>query len=152
MATTKSASKKAKSEVTTNVTSEESKKSSAMNFDFLNSFSLEKFKKSDAIKQGAREIYKLSAELSEEERKTARRKLKKQRNNVVKNLLASANDLKLKNNAENQKSFLSAAKLFNEFYLKNYVLNDYSIDSLSSSNAKDRATLQIALDIAKNVK
>ena len=148
--TTKNSSKKAK-EVTT-VTSEESKKSSAMNFDFLNSFNLEKFKAIDAQKQGAREIYKLSAELSEEERKTARRKLKKQRNNLVKFLLSSANDVKIKNNAENQKTFLSAAKSFNDFYLKNYVLNDYSIDSISSSNAKDRATLQIALDIAKNVK
>ena len=148
--TTKNSSKKAK-EVTT-VTSEESKKSSVMNFDFLNSFSLEKFKTVENQKIGAREIYKLSAELSEEERKTARRKLKKQRNNLVKFLLASANDLKIKNNAENQKTFLSAAKSFNDFYLKNYVLNDYSIDSISSSNAKDRATLQIALDIAKNVK
>ena len=151
MTTTKS-SKKAKSEVTTSATSEESKKSSAMNFDFLNSFSLEKFKAIDGQKQGAREIYKLSAELSEDERKTARRKLKKQRNNLVKFLLASANELKSKNNAENQKSFIDSAKSFNTFYLKNYVLNDYSIDSISSSNAKDRATLQIALDIAKNVK
>ena len=143
--TTKNSSKKAK-EVTT-VTSD-----NTMNFDFLKNFSLEKFKTVESQKIGAREIYKLSAELSEDERKTARRKLKKQRNNLVKFLLASANDLKLKNNAENQKSFLSAAKLFNEFYLKNYVLNDYSIDSISSSNAKDRATLQIALNIAKNVK
>ena len=143
--TTKNSSKKAK-EVTT-VTSD-----NTMNFDFLKNFSLEKFKTVESQKIGAREIYKLSAELSEDERKTARRKLKKQRNNLVKFLLASANDLKLKNNAENQKSFLSAAKLFNEFYLKNYVLNDYSIDSISSSNAKDRATLEIALNIAKNVK
>ena len=146
MATIKS-SKKEKSEVTTSVTN-----ATSMNFDFLNSFSLEKFKTVENQKQGAREIYKLSAELSEEERKTARRKLKKQRNNLVKFLLASANDVKIKNNAENQKTFLSAAKSFNDFYLKNYVLNDYSIDSISSSNAKDRATLQIALDIAKNVK
>ena len=147
MATIKN-SKKAKSEVaTTNATSD-----NTMNFDFLNSFSLEKFKTVENQKIGAREIYKLSAELSEDERKTARRKLKKQRNNLIKILLASANDLKLKNNSENQKSFLSAAKSFNDFYLKNYVLNDYSIDSISSSNAKDRATLQIALDIAKNVK
>ena len=146
MTTTKS-SKKAKSEVTTNVTN-----ANEMNFDFLNSFSLEKFKTVENQKIGAREIYKLSAELSEEERKTARRKLKKQRNNLVKFLLASANDVKIKNNAENQKTFLDAAKSFNSFYLKNYVLNDYSIDSISSSNAKDRATLQIALDIAKNVK
>ena len=146
MTTTKS-SKKEKSEVTTSVTN-----ANEMNFDFLKNFSLEKFKTVENQKIGAREIYKLSAELSEEERKTARRKLKKQRNNLVKFLLASANDLKLKNNAENQKSFLSAAKSFNDFYLKNYVLNDYSIDSISSSNAKDRATLQIALDIAKNVK
>ena len=148
--TTKNSSKKAK-EVTT-VTSEESKKSSAMNFDFLNSFSLEKFKTVENQKQGAREIYKLSSELNEDERKTARRKLKKQRNNLIKLLLASANDLKSKNNSENQKSFLDAAKSFNDFYLKNYVLNDYSIDSISSSNAKDRATLEIALNIAKNVK
>ena len=148
MTTTKSASKKAKNEVaTTNANA-----TSVMNFDFLNSFSLEKFKKSDVIKQGAREIYKLSSELNEDERKTARRKLKKQRNNLIKLLLASANDVKIKNNEENQKIFLSAAKSFNDFYLKNYVLNDYSIDSISSSNAKDRATLQIALDIAKNVK
>ena len=146
MATTKS-SKKAKSEVTTNVTN-----ANEMNFDFLKNFSLEKFKTVENQKIGAREIYKLSAELSEDERKTARRKLKKQRNNLVKFLLASANDVKIKNNAENQKTFLSAAKSFNDFYLKNYVLNDYSIDSISSSNAKDRATLQIALDIAKNVK
>ena len=147
MATIKN-SKKAKSEVaTTNATS-----NNEMNFDFLNSFSLEKFKTIEIQKQGAREIYKLSSDLNEEERKTARRKLKKQRNNLVRFLLASANDLKLKNNSENQKSFLSAAKSFNDFYLKNYVLNDYSIDSISSSNAKDRATLQIALDIAKNVK
>ena len=145
--TTKNSSKKAKSEVTTNVTN-----TNEMNFDFLKNFSLEKFKTVENQKIGAREIYKLSAELSEEERKTARRKLKKQRNNLVKFLLASANDVKIKNNAENQKSFLSAAKSFNDFYLKNYVLNDYSIDSISSSNAKDRATLQIALDIAKNVK
>ena len=144
MATIKD-SKKAKNEVATSATS-------VMNFDFLNSFSLEKFKTVENQKIGAREIYKLSSELSEDERKTARRKLKKQRNNLVKFLLASANDLKLKNNTENQKSFLSAAKSFNDFYLKNYVLNDYSIDSISSSNAKDRATLQIALDIAKNVK
>ena len=147
MTTTKS-TKKAKSEVSTTNKNE----TNVMNFDFLNSFSLEKFKTIDAQKQGAREIYKLSAELSEEERKTARRKLKKQRNNLVKFLLASANDVKIKNNAENQKTFLSAAKSFNDFYLKNYVLNDYSIDSISSSNAKDRAILQIALDIAKNVK
>ena len=146
MTTTKS-SKKAKSEVTTSVTS-----NNEMNFDFLKNFSLEKFKTVENQKIGAREIYKLSSELSEEERKTARRKLKKQRNNLVKFLLASANDVKIKNNAENQKTFLSAAKSFNDFYLKNYVLNDYSIDSISSSNAKDRATLQIALDIAKNVK
>lgn len=145
--TTKNSSKKAKNEVATSATSD-----NTMNFDFLNSFSLEKFKTVENQKIGAREIYKLSAELSEEERKTARRKLKKQRNNLVKFLLASANDLKLKNNTENQKSFLDAAKSFNDFYLKNYVLNDYSIDSISSSNAKDRATLQIALDIAKNVK
>ena len=151
MSTIKSSKKGFKNEVTT-VTSEESKKSSAMNFDFLNSFNLEKFKAIDTQKQGAREIYKLSAELSEEERKTARRKLKKQRNNIVKNLLACANELKIKNNSENQKSFVESAKSFNDFYLKNYVLNDYSIDSISSSNAKDRATLQIALDIAKNVK
>ena len=147
MTTTKS-SKKAKSEVAT--TNENA--TSAINFDFLNSFSLEKFKTVENQKIGAREIYKLSAELSEDERKTARRKLKKQRNNLVKFLLASANDVKIKNNAENQKTFLSAAKSFNDFYLKNYMLNDYSIDSISSSNAKDRATLQIALDIAKNVK
>ena len=146
MTTTKS-SKKAKSEVTTSVTS-----NNEMNFDFLKNFSLEKFKTVESQKIGAREIYKLSSDLSEEERKTARRKLKKQRNNLVKFLLASANDVKIKNNAENQKTFLSAAKSFNDFYLKNYVLNDYSIDSISSSNAKDRATLQIALDIAKNVK
>ena len=151
MATIKS-TKKAKGNVTTTNESNESTKNSSMNFDFLNSFSLEKFKKSDVIKQGAREIYKISAELSEEERKTARRKLKKQRNNLVKFLLASANDLKLKNNAENQKTFLDAAKSFNSFYIKNYVLNDYSIDSISSANAKDRATLEIALNIAKNVK
>ena len=146
MTTTKS-SKKEKSEVTTSVTN-----ANEMNFDFLKNFSLEKFKTVESQKIGAREIYKLSAELSEDERKTARRKLKKQRNNLVKFLLASANDVKIKNNAENQKTFLSAAKSFNDFYLKNYVLNDYSIDSISSSNAKDRATLQIALDIAKNVK
>ena len=147
MATIKGSKKGSKSEVaTTNANA------TSMNFDFLNSFSLEKFKTVENQKQGAREIYKLSAELSEEERKTARRKLKKQRNNLVKFLLASANDVKIKNNAENQKTFLSAAKSFNDFYLKNYVLNDYSIDSISSSNAKDRATLQIALDIAKNVK
>ena len=146
MATIKS-SKKEKSEVTTSVTN-----ANEMNFDFLKNFSLEKFKTVESQKIGAREIYKLSAELSEDERKTARRKLKKQRNNLVKFLLASANDVKIKNNAENQKTFLSAAKSFNDFYLKNYVLNDYSIDSISSSNAKDRATLQIALDIAKNVK
>ena len=146
MATIKD-SKKAKSEVTTSATS-----NNEMNFDFLKNFSLEKFKTVENQKIGAREIYKLSAELSEEERKTARRKLKKQRNNLVKFLLASANDVKIKNNAENQKTFLSAAKSFNDFYLKHYVLNDYSIDSISSSNAKDRATLQIALDIAKNVK
>ena len=142
-------SKKAKGNVTTiDATSNKSE----MNFDFLNSFSLEKFKTVENQKIGAREIYKLSSDLSEDERKTARRKLKKQRNNLVKFLLASANDLKIKNNAENQKTFLSAAKSFNDFYLKNYVLNDYSIDSISSANAKDRATLQIALDIAKNVK
>ena len=146
MTTTKS-SKKAKSEVTTSVTS-----NNEMNFDFLKNFSLEKFKTVESQKIGAREIYKLSAELSEDERKTARRKLKKQRNNLVKFLLAFANDVKIKNNTENQKTFLSAAKSFNDFYLKNYVLNDYSIDSISSSNAKDRSTLQIALDIAKNVK
>ena len=146
MATIKS-SKKEKSEVTTSVTN-----ANEMNFDFLKNFSLEKFKTVESQKIGAREIYKLSAELSEDERKTARRKLKKQRNNLVKFLLASANDVKIKNNAENQKTFLSAAKSFNDFYLKNYVLNDYSIDSISSPNAKDRATLQIALDIAKNVK
>ena len=145
--TTIKSSKKAKSEVT-NVTSNNNE----MNFDFLKNFSLEKFKTVESQKIGAREIYKLSAELSEDERKTARRKLKKQRNNLVKFLLASANEVKIKNNAENQKTFLSAAKSFNDFYLKNYVLNDYSIDSISSSNAKDRATLQIALDIAKNVK
>ena len=145
-------SKKANGNVTATTNSNESAKNSAMNFDFLNSFSLEKFKTVENQKIGAREIYKLSSELSEEERKTARRKLKKQRNNLVRFLLASANDVKIKNNVENQKSFLSAAKSFNEFYLKNYVLNDYSIDSISSSNAKDRATLQIALDIAKNVK
>ena len=148
MTTTKSESKKAKSEVATIATSNNNE----MNFDFLKNFNLEKFKTVESQKIGAREIYKLSAELSEEERKTARRKLKKQRNNLVKFLLASANDVKIKNNAENQKTFLSAAKSFNDFYLKNYVLNDYSIDSISSSNAKDRATLQIALDIAKNVK
>ena len=142
-------SKKAKGNVTTiDATSNKSE----MNFDFLNSFSLEKFKTVENQKIGAREIYKLSSDLSEDERKTARRKLKKQRNNLVKFLLASANDVKIKNNAENQKTFLSAAKSFNDFYLKNYVLNDYSIDSISSANAKDRATLQIALDIAKNVK
>ena len=146
MATIKS-SKKEKSEVTTSVTN-----ANEMNFDFLKNFSLEKFKTVENQKIGAREIYKLSSELSDDERKTARRKLKKQRNNLVKFLLASANDVKLKNNSENQKTFLSAAKSFNDFYLKNYVLNDYSIDSISSSNAKDRATLQIALDIAKNVK
>lgn len=145
--TTIKSSKKEKSEVTTSVTN-----ANEMNFDFLKNFSLEKFKTVESQKIGAREIYKLSAELSEDERKTARRKLKKQRNNLVKFLLASANDVKIKNNAENQKTFLSAAKSFNDFYLKNYVLNDYSIDSISSSNAKDRATLQIALDIAKNVK
>ena len=149
--TTKKGTSKAK-EVTTTVTSEESKKSSAMNFDFLNSFSLEKFKTIDAQKQGAREIYKLTADLSEDERKTARRKLKKQRNNLIKFLLSSANEVKNKNNAENQKMFLDAAKSFNTFYLKNYVLNDYSIDSISSANAKDRATLEIALNISKNVK
>ena len=142
--TTKNSSKKEKNEVATS--------NNEMNFDFLKNFSLEKFKTVESQKIGAREIYKLSSELSEEERKTARRKLKKQRNNLVKFLLASANDVKIKNNAENQKTFLSAAKSFNDFYLKNYVLNDYSIDSISSSNAKDRATLQIALDIAKNVK
>ena len=146
MATIKS-SKKEKSEVTTSVTN-----ANEMNFDFLKNFSLEKFKTVESQKIGAREIYKLSADLSEDERKTARRKLKKQRNNLIKFLLASANDVKIKNNAENQKTFLSAAKSFNDFYLKHYVLNDYSIDSISSSNAKDRATLQIALDIAKNVK
>ena len=145
--TTIKSSKKEKSEVTTSVTN-----ANEMNFDFLKNFSLEKFKTVESQKIGAREIYKLSAELSEDERKTARRKLKKQRNNLVKFLLASANDVKIKNNAENQKTFLSAAKSFNDFYLKNYVLNDYSIDSISSSNAKDRATLPIALDIAKNVK
>ena len=145
--TTIKSSKKEKSEVTTSVTN-----ANEMNFDFLKNFSLEKFKTVESQKIGAREIYKLSSELSEDERKTARRKLKKQRNNLVKFLLASANDVKIKNNAENQKTFLSAAKSFNDFYLKNYVLNDYSIDSISSSNAKDRATLQIALDIAKNVK
>ena len=148
MTTTKSESKKAKSEVATIATSNNNE----MNFDFLKNFNLEKFKTVESQKIGAREIYKLSAELSEDERKTARRKLKKQRNNLVKFLLASANDVKIKNNAENQKTFLSAAKSFNDFYLKNYVLNDYSIDSISSANAKDRATLQIALDIAKNVK
>lgn len=146
MATIKD-SKKAKNEVATSATSD-----NTMNFDFLKNFSLEKFKTVESQKIGAREIYKLSAELSEEERKTARRKLKKQRNNLIKILLASANDVKIKNNTENQKTFLSAAKSFNDFYLKNYVLNDYSIDSISSANAKDRATLQIALDIAKNVK
>ena len=140
-------SKKAKNEVATSATS-----NNEMNFDFLKNFSLEKFKTVESQKIGAREIYKLSSELSEDERKTARRKLKKQRNNLVKFLLASANDVKIKNNAENQKTFLSAAKSFNDFYLKNYVLNDYSIDSISSSNAKDRATLEIALNIAKNVK
>ena len=146
MATIKD-SKKAKNEVATSATS-----NNEMNFDFLNSFSLEKFKTVENQKIGAREIYKLSSDLSEEERKTARRKLKKQRNNLVKFLLASANELKIKNNSENQKSFIDAAKSFNTFYLKNYVLNDYSIDSISSANAKDRTTLQIALDIAKNVK
>ena len=148
MSTIKSSKKGSKSEVAT--TNENA--TSAMNFDFLNSFSLEKFKTIENQKQGAREIYKLSADLSEDERKTARRKLKKQRNNLIRFLLASANDVKIKNNAENQKTFLDAAKSFNSFYIKNYVLNDYSIDSISSANAKDRATLEIALNIAKNVK
>ena len=65
MATIKD-SKKAKNEVATS--------DNTMNFDFLKNFSLEKFKTVESQKIGAREIYKLSSDLSEDERKTARRK------------------------------------------------------------------------------
>lgn len=124
----------------------------ALNFDFLNSFNLEKFAKNETARQGAKEIYKISSDLSEDERKTKRRKLKRERNNIIKNMLHCANIFKVKKSKENETNFFDSVKLFKDFYFKNYLLNDFSIDSICSTNSKDRDTLQIALEIAKNVK
>lgn len=137
---------------TKKATSQNEVKNNDLNFDFLNSLDVSKFTKKETLKQGAKEIYKMDSSLNEDERKAARRKLKKQRNKLVNWLLCAANDLKKSQSKENQSDFVSAAKEFNSFYLKNYIVNDYSIDSICSANSKDRKTLQIALDICKNIK
>lgn len=125
--------------------------SSVANFDFLQDLDLSKFENKKTTRIGASEIYKIDASFDEQERKTARRKLKKQRDVLVANLLHTASLLKKQNNAENKKNFEDAAKEFKSFYMKNYLVTDFTIQSISAANSTKKGTLQIALDIAKNI-
>lgn len=89
-------------------------------------------------------IYKDSifAELSDKEKKTARKKIR----NFVSSLFES---LIIADKENNKKSVTKLVNSFVDFYKETYKVNDYSFSSVASENTKNKEIINSALVIIK---
>ena len=89
-------------------------------------------------------LYKeeLFAELSDKEKKSARKRIR----NYVHAIFESVLQEDKNNKKENVKKL---ANEFSEFYKETYKINDYSFSSIASENTKDKETINKALSIIK---
>lgn len=88
------------------------------------------------------------SEISSEKGKAFRNKLRNRRNTLINNILFSAKQLSLKK--IEQKEFLQSVEIFKDFYTENYLINDFSLKSVSQSNNDVKNNdIQIAFDIIK---
>jgi hypothetical protein len=89
-------------------------------------------------------IYKseLFQELSDKEKKVARKKIRNYVNSLFVAIIA---------NESNKKECEQLVKTFVDFYKSTYIVNDYSFTSVASENTKDKETINKALSIIKKV-
>ena len=116
------------------------------NVDFMN---LEKkvssIKVKESITKEAQKMYKFElSKLDAKQQKRERTKLRNKRNKFANNVILH---FQKKNESELRKEI----DLFKEFYKANYILNDYSLISLSSNNRDEdtKILLNSFLDIVK---
>jgi hypothetical protein len=89
-------------------------------------------------------IYKseLFIELSDKEKKVARKKIRNYVNSLFTSIIA---------NESNKKECEQLVKTFVDFYKSTYIVNDYSFASIASENTKDKEVINNALAIIKKV-
>lgn len=99
--------------------------------------------------QGKRELYKKS--LKDFEKDTQYKSYKRKIRNQLKSFCNNIQFFFLKKDNENLKKELD---LFNKFYLENYILNDFSDESLRFNNADDdtKENIKDMLTIIKAIK
>lgn len=129
-----------------NAKKEAIKNDSEFNFDDININNIvSKIKVKE--KTDRQKMYKFESQnLSSDEQKVQRRKIRNERNKLIDNILFSYQQKNVENLKKN-------VELFKTFYLKTYVKNDYSILSLSSNNRDKDTTekLTVALEIIKKI-
>lgn len=117
--------------------------------DFNNTDLLNLINTVDSIKTTEKNIsvymYKFERlDLDKQKEKKYRATLRKQRNIIFNNVFRFFKE-------KNEKELINQFNIFNEFYLKEYILNDYSLNSIAS-NRSDKETLKNVktfLDIRK---
>ena len=80
----------------------------------------------------------LSKEEKRKQEKVTRVKARKQRNKFINNILFYFQE-------KNKESLKESIKMFKEFYLTTYFLNDYSINSLADSRSDDEIIIKVKL-------
>lgn len=150
--TTNVKNKKGQKNATINTVKESVNKeeTKVLNFSFL-SQDFKDFDNVEKTKKGASEIYKFKDSITDIERKSERRKLKRQRINLCNDILLNANKLQKKQNEENLSILKDSINNFDSFYTKHYILNDYSISSILAKNSKDK-NVERVLEIIKEIK
>lgn len=119
------------------------------NTDFLNlENKISKLKVKEKISIDRQKMYKFESTIKD------LKELKKQRSKMRNIRNRYANNIILQFQKKNEIELKKEVKEFEEFYLKNYVLNDYSLLSISSNN-RDKETellLNSMLEIIKFLK
>ena len=89
-------------------------------------------------------IYKdsLFTELSDKEKKSARKKIRNFVHSIFESIIIADKE-------NNKKSVSKLAKSFADFYAETYKVNDYSFASIASENTKDKDIINNALTIIK---
>ena len=113
--------------------------------DMLNEFKTS----SDAKANKVSTLYKdeVYADLNKKEKKAFRMKIRRKRNNILKDIISF-------HKAKDAKAKAEALKTFNSFYKTFYKLNDLSLNSLCNTNSDDdtKALINEALLIIKKAK
>lgn len=116
------------------------------NVDFMNlEHKIKDLKVKEKISKDRQKMYKYPSECNTKElekrfREARRKDIKKYSNNIIL-FFQQKNEIELKKEVNS----------FNEFYLKNYILNDYSILSISSNN-RDEFTLTFITPMLEIIK